>query len=379
MKKSLNFTIFVNSSEWIKESLCKYIDNNENDFHEMILLLKKKKFDCLEININRKSLILAAKKKKGLKKLLNTPKKFFYEIQIGDFGEIKLVFRKSLFDKLYSNFNLSFKKNYFSLFISGEPDWMEKTAVIDFTSSTFSSKKNKFLISCNEIYRSLSNDIYTLTNSERFNLLRTPRLSINDTNPIEKTKLCSFLSSKKNMTSGHFVRNLIFKKITEDNIDFVDIYPSKYFDFSVSEFKLNPHYGFRVISLMEYKFTIIIENSFSPYHLSEQIKDAILLGVVPIYIGNGSSDLKILFEEANVNQKGLILLEEPFKIFEILNKEYLENFYKTRHDIISSNRLGFLNFLKNNKWDGLERDETSREKFVKLFMSKLSDYLINKF
>ena len=148
------------------------------------------------------------------------------------------------------------------------------------------------------------------------------------------------------MTSGHFVRNLIFKKISEDNIDFVDIYPSKDFEFSLNEFKFNPHYGFRVISLMEYKFTIIIENSFSPYHLSEQIKDAILLEVVPIYIGNGSNDLKILFEEANVNQKGLILLEEPFKIFEMLNKDYLENFYKSRHEIISSNRLGLLNFLK---------------------------------
>ena len=42
MKKNLNFTIHLNSSEWIKESLFKYIDNNENDFYETILLLKKK-------------------------------------------------------------------------------------------------------------------------------------------------------------------------------------------------------------------------------------------------------------------------------------------------------------------------------------------------
>ena len=28
MKKSLNFTIHLNSSEWIKESLCKYIDKD---------------------------------------------------------------------------------------------------------------------------------------------------------------------------------------------------------------------------------------------------------------------------------------------------------------------------------------------------------------
>jgi hypothetical protein len=86
----------------------------------------------------------------------------------------------------------------------------------------------------------------------------------------KKNKLISIISSGKNQTTGHRFRNSIIDKFSNR----LDLYGRVY----------NP-IEFKVESLKDYRFQIVVENTKSDYYFTEKIIDCFQTGTIPIYWG----------------------------------------------------------------------------------------------
>jgi hypothetical protein len=89
----------------------------------------------------------------------------------------------------------------------------------------------------------------------------------------EKTKLLSIIASNKRQTEGHRLRHASIDVLRSDNFN-LDVYGRGY---NPIEYKLE--------SLKDYAFSLIIENSRSDYYFTEKLIDSFVTGTVPIYWG----------------------------------------------------------------------------------------------
>lgn len=89
---------------------------------------------------------------------------------------------------------------------------------------------------------------------------------------IEKSKKLSIISSNKRDTIGHRLRHEIIDQI-RDKVD-IDLYGGGYFPIEEKS-----------QALLDYRFSIIVENDSSPIYFTEKIIDCLVCGVVPIYWG----------------------------------------------------------------------------------------------
>lgn len=136
----------------------------------------------------------------------------------------------------------------------------------------------------------------------------------------EKTKLCSYITSFKQFTSGHIKRMELFEKL-KNNPQFKDhIYGRDY--------RFIPD---KLDGLKDYMFSIVIENSIYPKYYTEKVTDCFATGTVPIYYGDRS-----ISEDYDIN--GIIFLED-LKSFEDLDI----NLYNKMLPFVK------INFLKINQ------------------------------
>ena len=94
-----------------------------------------------------------------------------------------------------------------------------------------------------------------------------------DQNVYGKTKLLSIIASDKRQTEGHRLRHASIDVLRANNFE-LDVYGRGY----------NP-IDYKLDSLKDYAFSLIIENSRSDYYFTEKLMDSFVTGTVPIYWG----------------------------------------------------------------------------------------------
>jgi len=118
----------------------------------------------------------------------------------------------------------------------------------------------------------------------------------------KKTKLCSYITSFKQFTSGHIKRMELFEKL-KNNPQFKEhIYGRDY--------RFIPD---KLDGLKDYMFSVVIENSIYPKYYTEKITDCFATGTVPIYYGD-----KSIGEDFDL--RGIIFIDE-LQSFDELNEE----------------------------------------------------------
>lgn len=120
-----------------------------------------------------------------------------------------------------------------------------------------------------------------------------------------KTKLCSYITSFKQFTSGHIKRMELFEKL-KNNPNFKDHIFGR--DYKFIENKLD--------GLKDYMFSIVIENSVYPKYYTEKVTDCFATGTIPIYYGDES-----ICED--FDRSGIIFLNE-LESFDQLNEKLYE-------------------------------------------------------
>lgn len=97
---------------------------------------------------------------------------------------------------------------------------------------------------------------------------------IQPSNPQDKTKLLSVITSNKAFTRGHFDRIKFVEKLKEHYGDRIDVYGRGFHSFDDKWDVLRP-----------YKYHIAIENSSQRYYWTEKISDCFLAETFPFYHG----------------------------------------------------------------------------------------------
>jgi hypothetical protein len=140
----------------------------------------------------------------------------------------------------------------------------------------------------------------------------------------EKTKLCSMVSSDKQMCRGHLTRLQIMNLVKDNNkID-------KFFGIGGP----NDNSGWIPIfrSLKDYMFSIVIENYIDDLYITERVLNCFATGTIPIYLG--APNIGSIF-----NEKGIIQLVNLSSIEEFNNiiNNLTSEFYYDRIDAIKEN------------------------------------------
>lgn len=123
----------------------------------------------------------------------------------------------------------------------------------------------------------------------------------------EKTKLLSIIASSKRQTEGHRLRHAVIDVLKNENIP-LNVYGRGY---NPVEYKLD--------SLKDYAFSLIIENSRKDYYFTEKLMDSFVTGTVPIYWGCPS--IGDFF-----NLDGMIIFNDVEDLLSKLNSLSLEQY-----------------------------------------------------
>ena len=191
-----------------------------------------------------------------------------------------------------------------------------------------------------------------------------------------KTKLCSMLASTKQWTSGHRYRHT-WAEALKDKIDLFggacgsprlgDNEPASSFTLDLnegrSEVLVDPHPDKRA-AIVDYMFSIIIENSAVESYYSEKLTDCFVTGTIPIYWG--TPDIGDTF-----NLDGIIVLNDDFDIQSLTKELYdskllaVKENYETAIQLEMADDYIFRNYLKESpeiespsKEHALEEDNT---------------------
>jgi hypothetical protein len=130
----------------------------------------------------------------------------------------------------------------------------------------------------------------------------------------EKTKLCSYITSFKQFTSGHIKRMELFEKL-KNNPTFKDHIFGRDYKFIKD----------KIDGLKDYMFSIVVENSIYPKYYTEKITDCFATGTIPIYYGDRS-----ICEDFDMN--GIIFIDD-LESFDLLHPDL----YYSRLQFIQSN------------------------------------------
>lgn len=160
-----------------------------------------------------------------------------------------------------------------------------------------------------------------------------------------KNKLISIIASSKNQTIGHILRHEVINTLKQNNYP-IDIYGFGY----------NPVNN-KLEALKDYAFSIVIENSKTPYYFTEKLIDSFMTGTVPIYWGCTHIDKffnkngMIIFND--VNDLKIKLNDLSLEKYEMMKPEINENFEKAKQFLIAEdwiyNNTKILNKIKNNE------------------------------
>tara|TARA_Y100000361_G_C11149262_1_gene340038 strand:- start:164 stop:1048 length:885 start_codon:yes stop_codon:yes gene_type:complete len=149
-----------------------------------------------------------------------------------------------------------------------------------------------------------------------------------------KSKLCSFITSTKQMLPGHVFRVEILNHILNN-------YQNKVSCYGEGHNSLPKENG-KIEGLKNYAFSIAMENHQSNYYFSEKLLDVILTGCIPIYWGcknipnyfnpegflffNSKEELNDIIKNLNIEEY-YNRLDAVKENFYICQKKYIDNFY----------------------------------------------------
>jgi hypothetical protein len=141
-------------------------------------------------------------------------------------------------------------------------------------------------------------------------------LRSDEINIYPKTKLLSFLFSDKQWNSYHRLRHRLYEMLKDQpNIDF---YGSG----------CGNRILYKIDSLKDYYFSIIVENSQEDDYFTEKLLDCLLTGTVPIYIGSNRI-------ENYFNTNSIIRFNDPEQLPSIISSltpEYYESLLDSIRD-----------------------------------------------
>ena len=143
---------------------------------------------------------------------------------------------------------------------------------------------------------------------------------IKEPNVYEKNKLCSYITSFKQFTSGHIKRMELFERLKNDSKFADHIYGRDY--------KFIPD---KLDGLKDYMFSIVVENSIYPKYYTEKITDCFATGTVPIYYGDKSIG-------EDFNTQGIIFIDD-METFDVLTPELYQEclpYVKENYDRVNN-------------------------------------------
>jgi len=147
-------------------------------------------------------------------------------------------------------------------------------------------------------------------------------------NIYDKNKHISFISSNKNISSGHKIRHTIYNEFG----NLFDVYGS------INNNKIDS----KLYGLQDYKYSIIIENCKQENYFTEKLIDCFLTGTIPIYWGAPIAhifDKRGYFTFNTLDQLKLILDKLDNIDYNTLKPYILKNFN------IAKNYITFEDFL----------------------------------
>lgn len=141
-------------------------------------------------------------------------------------------------------------------------------------------------------------------------------------NNFKKNKLCSLITSyneENSFSSCIYQKRVNFvKKILNTDLD-IDIYGNNWESSGILDKRLKGTLENKKQGLLNYKFSIAMENCREENYFTEKITDCILTDTIPIY--HGCPNIDNFFEKIPV----LSNLENINDLFDILNKKHFLN------------------------------------------------------
>jgi hypothetical protein len=149
----------------------------------------------------------------------------------------------------------------------------------------------------------------------------------------KKTKDISIVVSDKRVTDGHNLRHEIISKFKKD----IDVFGRGY----------NPILN-KVDSLLEYKFSIVIENCKRDYWFTEKLIDCFVTGTIPIYWGCPSIgdffDINGIIVIENINDLTDIISNCNEELYNSMYENILNNFNTSKKYLLPDDWVYF--FMK---------------------------------
>ena len=152
-----------------------------------------------------------------------------------------------------------------------------------------------------------------------------------------KNKMCSLVTSAKQITTGHKLRFEVIDHMTKSGINYVDIFGANYnhIPFTTTRSFDKDHTARHVSNgkiraLKDYRFTIVIENCKEDYWLTEKLIDTFLTGTIPIYYGCPS--IGDFFDVS-----GMLFFDTPEECISILNEKVNEDTFLSMKDAMLRN------------------------------------------
>ena len=149
----------------------------------------------------------------------------------------------------------------------------------------------------------------------------------------QKDRMMSFVTSNKETTSLQKLRVDLAKELGQSSQFDIDVY-------------LRPSYAFEYIPISQcltrYRFSLIIENTISPWYFTEKLLNCFAVGTIPIYLG--ASEIHNFF-----NPQGIIkFLNKKDFLYQVI-PALSERLYNSHMEAIEDN------FNRSQKFQSIEK------------------------
>lgn len=245
------------------------------------------------------------------------------------------------------------------IIFDAEPDFMGCVAekcIID--------KLNEYgeritFFTANQDLQGISESIIPLT-FEQLDRFRSPQSKLEWKFATEdKVKNISMLYSAKMHTTGHVIRKYIYEKYKDSGL--IDFFLAEKGDHRT-------HLENRKISLKNYRYNLIIENTFTQHHVSDQLKDSFIGKCIPIYLGNATKYTDLYEDQWGIDWNGVIEIKSEG--LEAILKRVGEKEYKEMISTIEHNSLCMKKRQLSLGWDGKNLDTTDISWLGRLIIKK---------
>ena len=137
----------------------------------------------------------------------------------------------------------------------------------------------------------------------------------------EKDRLLSFITSEKQTTALQQLRVILARKLGESSEYEVDVY-------------LRPAHAFEYIPISQclsrYNFSLIVENTISPWYFTEKLLNCFAVGTIPIYLG--ATEIGNFF-----NPDGIIQFSSMSEFMDEILPSLSQTLYESKIDAVVDN------------------------------------------